>query len=124
MTAFYRDALGLPVKFALRHDDGTEFGYYFAVGHTTFVEIFDRAGAARQWGGEVLPLRPHHGTHYNHFCLEVAGLEAFVGLLQAKGVRIDRGVTIGMDHSKQAWLKDPDGNLIELMEYTPRSLQL
>jgi catechol 2,3-dioxygenase-like lactoylglutathione lyase family enzyme len=124
MTEFYRDMLGLPIKFALKHDDGTEFGYYFSAGHTTFVENFDRAGAVKQWGGEALPLRTHAGSHYNHFCLEVAGLETFLGQLASKGAKIDRGVTVGMDHSKQAWLKDPDGNVIELMEYTARSLQL
>ena len=37
MLAFYRDTVGLPVKFALRHADGTPFGYYFAAGATTFV---------------------------------------------------------------------------------------
>ena len=62
MLAFYRDVLGLKVKFALKHDDGTPFGYYLATGSTTFVEIFDRAGAVKQWGGENLPLRPHDGT--------------------------------------------------------------
>ena len=30
----------------------------------------------------------------------------------------------GMDHSQQAWVKDPDGNDIELMEYTRESKQL
>jgi hypothetical protein len=30
----------------------------------------------------------------------------------------------GLDFSVQAWIKDPDGNEIELMEYTGRSLQL
>ena len=124
MLAFYRDGLGLKVKFALKHDDGAPFGYYLATGNTTFVEIFDRAGAVKQWGGENLPLRPHDGTHYNHFCFEVTGLEAFLARLQVKGLKIDHGVSVGMDHSKQAWIKDPDGNTIELMEYTPQSMQL
>ena len=123
MIAFYRDVLGLPIKFGLQHDDGTVFGYYLATGHTTFVEIFDHAGAAKQWGGDGGPLRPNQGTFYNHFCLEVAGLEEFVARLEAKGVTV-RPIAVGMDHSKQAWINDPDGNAIELMEYTPRSLQL
>lgn len=121
--AFYRNGLGLPVKFALKHDDGTPFGYYLAAGHTTFVEIFDRAGAVKQWGGENLPLRPHDGSHYNHFCFEVTGLEAYCAKLSAQGVAV-RPISVGMDHSKQAWIKDPDGNTIELIECTPKSLQL
>jgi len=123
MLAFYRDVLGLAVKFALKHDDGTPFGYYLAAGHTTFVEIFDHAGAAKQWGGPSGPLGPNEGVHYNHFCLEVTGLESFREQLIAQGVAVTP-VQVGMDHSKQAWLKDPDGNAIELMEYTPQSLQL
>jgi catechol 2,3-dioxygenase-like lactoylglutathione lyase family enzyme len=123
MTAFYRDVLGLPVKFGLQHDDGTTFGYYFAAGHTTFVEIFDHAGAAKQWGGPGGRLGPNEGVHYNHFCLEVTGLEEFCARLTAAGVEVTP-IRVGMDHSKQAWIKDPDGNAIELMEYTPRSLQL
>ena len=124
MTAFYRDGLGLSIKFSLKHDDGTAFGHYFQAGAATFIEIFDRAGAVKQWGGDLEKLKPHAGTHFNHFCLEVVGLEEFCAKLQVRGLKLDRSVTVGMDHSKQAWLKDPDGNVIELMEYTGRSMQL
>ncbi len=124
MIAFYRDGLGLPIKFSLKHDDGTAFGHYFEAGHQSFIEIFDRAGAVKQWGGDSDKLKSHVGTHFNHLCFEVLGLEEFCAKLEAKGITIDRPVTVGMDHSKQAWLKDPDGNVIELMEYTPRSMQL
>ena len=33
------------------------------------------------------------------------------------------GRKTGNDRSRQAWVKDPDGNLIELQEYTPQSRQ-
>ncbi|HVZ63449.1 MAG TPA: VOC family protein [Lacunisphaera sp.] len=124
MIAFYRDGLGLPIKFSLKHDDGTAFGHYFEAGHMSFIEIFDRAGAAKQWGGDAAEkLKPHAGTHFNHFCFEVQGLEAYCATLESRGVKIDRPVKVGMDHSKQAWIHDPDGNVIELMEYTPKSMQ-
>jgi catechol 2,3-dioxygenase-like lactoylglutathione lyase family enzyme len=124
MTAFYRDGLGMPIKFSLKHDDGTVFGHYFGSGNMTFVEIFDRAGAVKQWGGDSEKLKSHVGSHFNHFCFEVTGLEEFCAKIAARGVTIDRPVKVGMDHSKQAWIKDPDGNVIELMEYTPKSMQL
>ena len=123
MVAFYRDVLGFPVKFTMRNDDGFEFGYYFATGQTTFVEIFDQQGAVRQWGGSAVPRGPNEGVRYGHYCFEVTGLEAFCAGLVAKDVAVIP-IKVGMDHSKQAWIKDPDGNSIELMEYTPRSLQL
>jgi hypothetical protein len=31
---------------------------------------------------------------------------------------------MGMDNSRQAWVTDPDGNAIELMEYGYSSMQL
>jgi len=123
MIAFYRDTLGFPIKFTMKNDDGFEFGYYFASGEQTFVEIFDQRGAVKQWGGEVQALRSNAEAHARHFCFEVNGLEDVVAALTAKGIKV-RPIAVGIDHSKQAWIKDPDGNDIELMEYTPRSLQL
>jgi len=43
MVRFYRDVLGLRVKFTLAGDDGIEFGYYFACGGCSFIELFDSA---------------------------------------------------------------------------------
>ncbi len=72
-------------------------------------------------GGEVQLLTP--GTRYKHFCLEVTGLEAYRQTLLEKGVAVTE-ISLGMDNSRQAWITDPDGNAIELMEYGPQSLQL
>ena len=124
MTAFYRDGLGLPIKFTFKHDDGTVFGHYFQTGAMTFVEIFDRAGMVKQWGGEFSQLKSHVGTHFGHLCFEVTGLEGFCDTLKGRGIAIDRPLKVGMDFSKQAWIHDPDGNVIELMEYTGKSWQL
>jgi catechol 2,3-dioxygenase-like lactoylglutathione lyase family enzyme len=123
MIAFYRDVMGFPVKFTMKNDDGFAFGYYFATGEVTFVEIFDQRGAVKQWGGTVAALRKNQDTHMRHFCFEVDGLEDVCAQFVAKGIQV-RPISVGMDHSKQAWIKDPDGNDIELMEYTPKSLQL
>jgi catechol 2,3-dioxygenase-like lactoylglutathione lyase family enzyme len=35
MVHFYRDGLGLPVKFTLNDDDGHLMGYYFECGNST-----------------------------------------------------------------------------------------
>ncbi|PWH12106.1 MAG: VOC family protein [Anaerolineae bacterium] len=118
---FYVEKLGMEVKFTLNNDEGVPFGYYFGCGNTTFLEFFDQALAVKQWGGEVQALTP--GTRYKHFCLEVVGLDEYRQKLLEKGVAVTE-ITLGMDHSRQAWITDPDGNAIELMEYGPRSLQL
>ena len=123
MIAFYRDVMGFPVKFTMKNDDGFDFGYYFASGDMTFIYILDQKGAVKQWGGAVGPIRQNSDTHMRHFCFEVDGIEALVAELEGKGIKV-RPLKVGMDHSKQAWIKDPDGNDIELMEYTAKSLQL
>jgi hypothetical protein len=45
-----------------------------------------------------------------------------VTLIESRGVTVT-GRKTGNDRSRQAWVKDPDGNLIELQEYTPQSRQ-
>ena len=121
MVAFYQEMLGLQIKFTLTGDDGETLGYYFEFGQSTFIEIFDQAQAIKQWGGQLSPLTA--GNRYQHFCLEVMDLEGYRAALEDKGVRVSP-ITLGMDGSRQAWIADPDGNAIELMQYTPRSLQL
>ena len=118
---FYVDKLGLKVKFTLDHDDGTAFGWYVDCGNSTFIEIFDQKGAAKQWKFQAEELKK--GNQYKHLCFEVADIEAYRQGLVAKGLSVTQ-ITVGMDHSKQCWIKDPDGNDIELMEYTPESFQL
>ena len=118
---FYVDKLGMKVKFTLDNKQGQPFGYYFECGNTTFLEFFDQAMAAEVWGGKVKELTL--GTQYKHFCLEVTGLDEYCKELKAKGVEVTE-ISLGMDNSRQAWIADPDGNQIELMEYGPSSMQL
>lgn len=124
LITFYRDGLGLPVKFRFAAADGSIFGAYIALGDTTFVEFFDQRGAALQWGDPDAPLPPlASGNRYAHFALEVDNLAATRAALLARGVEVGE-IRRGLDHSFQAWLTDPDGNRIELMQYTPQSAQI
>ncbi len=123
MTTFYRDTLALPVKFSLRLSDGRVFGHYFAIGGNSFIELFDTAGACEMWGGTPGNRSPLPGQTYQHFCLEVQDLAGILKTIIESGCEVT-DITRGMDGSLQAWIKDPDGNDIELMEYTSDSLQL
>ena len=118
---FYVNKLGLKVKFTLNNKAGQAFGYYFECGQSTFLEFFDQALAVKEWGGDTGKLTL--GTRYKHFCLEVTGLDDYCQKLRSRGVAVT-DITMGMDNSRQAWISDPDGNAIELMEYGPSSLQL
>jgi catechol 2,3-dioxygenase-like lactoylglutathione lyase family enzyme len=118
---FYVNKLGLQVRFTLNNKQDQPFGYYFGCGNTTFLEFFDQAMAIEVWGGKLAELTA--GTRYRHFCLEVIGLDEYCAELKSKGVEV-RAISMGIDNSRQAWIADPDGNQIELMEYGPFSSQL
>jgi lactoylglutathione lyase len=118
---FYVNKLGMKVKFTLNNQKGEPFGYYFECGNSTFLEFFDQAMAAEVWGGNVEELTL--GTRYKHFCLEVVSLEEYCKELRSQGVEVS-DISMGMDNSRQAWIADPDGNQIELMEYGHSSSQL
>lgn len=121
MIDFYTKELGLEVKFILYNREKKPFGYYFACGQSTFLEVFDQTLAVQEWGGKVGDLKGR--GHYQHLCFEVVDLQNFRRELLAKGIQVTE-ITQGMEYSKQAWINDPDGNAIELMEYTINSLQL
>jgi catechol 2,3-dioxygenase-like lactoylglutathione lyase family enzyme len=108
---FYADALGMDKAFEFRRDNGDLYGMYLHVGGRNFIEIFKADLKA-----------PAEGQSFGHFCLEVASCKAAYEELKAKGIAVTE-VKLGGDQSWQCWLADPDGNKIELHEYTPASQQ-
>ena len=61
---------------------------------------------------------------YVHLSLEVDSVDDFAKELRKIGVSIDSEKSLGPDHTYTMWIKDPDGNRIELMEYTKDSWQI
>ncbi len=123
IIALYRDDLGLPIKFDLKDGEGVTFGYYFDLGNLTFLEIFDHQRSAKHWNLPADPIQRPTVTHYSHFCLETDKIEELREKFLTKGLK-STGISVGMDASAQMWITDPDGNSVEIMEYTPASLQL
>ena len=127
LTTFYCDKLGATLKFHYLDPQGRTVGCYFALGENTFLEVFDHADAHRR-SNSAKPLEPLEEPRdswlmrYNHFCLQVENLDACVAQLNSRGVNVT-GRKTGNDRSFQAWIRDPDGNLIELQQYTPQSRQ-
>ena len=107
---FY-EKLGCKVAFEFTRDTGERFGVYLHVGRRNFIELFV---------GQPQPCE--HKSSYQHICLEVDDLDATIEQLAAAGVEAT-GKKLGSDRSWQAWLTDPDGNRIELHQYTPDSKQ-
>lgn len=114
-VTFYETALGFHRKFELRDDHGAPWIVYLQVNDRQFVELFySREKVA--FDGVA--------SGYQHLCVEVAEIEELAAGLAAKGIRIVHPVVVGLDHNKQCWIADPDGNPIELMEYGADALQL
>ncbi len=109
--AFYRDGLGLEPAFDFLNDKGERFGLYLHVGGRNFIELFV---------GQ--PEAPGDRASYRHLCLEVDDLTSAVATLRGRGIE-SSDPKLGSDHSWQAWITDPDGNRIELHQYTPDSKQ-
>jgi catechol 2,3-dioxygenase-like lactoylglutathione lyase family enzyme len=121
---FYESALGFTHAFDFKLDTGEVIAHYLHISGRCFIELFK---------GQVEP--PAKRQSYHHFCLEVDDIQATVRTLRERGVEVgtvalDKDntwqvvpgeVTLGVDHTWQAWLTDPDGNRIELHQYTPQS---
>lgn len=105
--------LGIHESFRLLHDDGRLMLIYLHVGGDRFIEVFPN-------GPEERPER----QSFMHICLAVEGIAAYVEEIRSKGITIDVEPKMGLDFNTQAWITDPDGNEIELMEYSPNSPQV
>ena len=111
--AFYVDQLGLEKAFELRRDDGTLWIVYVYCGGGSFVELFP---------GEDVTERPNTDS-YKHLCLRVDDMTATLDDLRQRGLEPIDPPSVGKDGNTQAWVRDPDGNLIELMQIAPDSDQ-
>lgn len=109
---FYVDQLGLQHAFELHDEQDRPWIHYLKIADGQFIELF--------YGGQD---QPSH-TSFQHLCLETDDLSATVEQLRESGVPIDIEPAQGCDKNWQAWIHDPDGNRIELMQFHPDCPQL
>ena len=98
--------LGMREAFRLHHDDGSLMLVYLHVGGDRFLEVFP--------GGP--PPDPNLAQSFMHLCLLTGDIHAVCEHLRTQGVALDREPVVGLDGNRQAWVKDPDGNAIELRQ--------
>ena len=110
--AFYAK-LGIHEAFRLHREDGSLMLVYLHVAGDRFIEVFP--------GGP--PPDPERRGSFLHLCLLTDDMEATVEQLRSEGVTIEREPKVGLDHNTQAWIRDPDGNAIELMQLVEESPQ-
>lgn len=107
---FYVDQLGMAIAFEFMRG-GERIGFYLHAGGTTYIEVF----AERESPGDGR-------AGLKHFCLEVDDIDALIAKLNTQGVAVSRK-KLGADNAWQAWITDPNGLRIELMQYTEDSAQ-
>lgn len=110
--AFYAK-LGIRESFRLNHDDGSLMLIYLHVGGDRFIEIFPH-------GPEP---DAQCKSSFMHLCLLTDDLHAIIEHLRREGIAIEQEPKVGLDHNWQAWIRDPDGNAIELMQLVEESPQ-
>lgn len=109
---FYTEKLGFEHIFSLPDGEGKPWIEYVKTPDGRFIELFHPTEA---------PVEKDSG--YLHLCLEVDDCAAAVEELATKGVAIRVPVSMGTDGNYQAWIRDPDGRDIELMQLSPDSPQ-
>ena len=105
--------LGMHEAFRLNHEDGSLMLVYLHIAGDRFIEIFP---------GGPAPDPDRRGS-FMHLCLLTGDLHATVEQLRQRGVVIEQEPKVGLDHNWQAWIRDPDGNSIELMQLAEESPQ-
>ena len=115
---FYVNKLGFPEMMRLPKPDGSPGPWlvYLRITDTQYLEIFpDGEGdRAPDW----------NDTAINHICLGVDDLDVTLRHLETVGIPLLRPRKMAGDGNWQAWIEDPDGNRIELMQMMPDCLQL
>ena len=109
--SFYVDALGMEHAFDFIRA-GQRIGFYIKVGEMTFLEVFAED-----------ELRDAGAALIKHICLEVEDLDAVISRLKASGLDAS-AKKMGADNAWQAWISDPSGIRIEMMQYCEDSAQL
>ena len=117
---FYVEQLGLKEAFRLMRPDGTPWLLYLRVADTnTFVELFP---------GKKKP-SPTESSSSNHLGLFVKDLQATLHALKERGYPLpddafQEAAKVPPGNSPHYFIKNPDGNKIELSQLRPDSLQV
>ena len=112
---YYVNKLGFPEMLRLKKDDGSVWLVYLRITDDQYLEVFPGAETERAPGWNA--------NGMNHLCLTVGNIDDVLAQIDAAGLSLLLPLKTAIDGNRQAWLEDPDGNRIELMEMAPDSLQ-
>lgn len=108
-VAFYRDFLGFGEQGRLNYPDGSLMLSFVKVSDEQWIEIFDAA-----------KLKPDSDRLYQ-IALRVENAQALLDHLAAKGYsgKLPQSVPLGQMKNANFTIKDPNGYLIEFVQYLP-----
>jgi lactoylglutathione lyase len=112
---FYVNKLGFREMFRLDRDERLWI-VYLRITDDQYLELFPEAVGDRSPNAEAIG--------FNHMCLAVDDIDAVIAELTVRGVPLTRPKKVAIDRNAQAWIEDPDGNRLELMQLAPDALQL
>jgi lactoylglutathione lyase len=113
---YYINKLGFAEMLRLHKDDGSVWLVYLRITDAQYLEVFPGAENDRAPGWNA--------NGMNHMCLTVENIDDTLAQVAAAGLELLLPLKTAIDGNRQAWLEDPDGNRIELMEMAEDSLQL
>jgi lactoylglutathione lyase len=99
----------------LKNDDGSVWLVYLRITDEQYLEVFPGAESDRAPGWDA--------NGMNHLCLTVDDIDEVLARIDKAGLSLLMPLKTAIDGNRQAWLEDPDGNRIELMEMAPDCLQ-
>lgn len=110
---WYGEAFGAREAFRATRDDGSPQLVYLELAPGQFIELFPNGK------NPIEP--PADPLGYAHTCLLVADLDATLKHLGTLGVQPVTAPRTGTANQRLAFIEDPDGNRIELMQVPPDS---
>jgi lactoylglutathione lyase len=111
---FYVRKLGFREMFRLDRDNKLWI-VYLRVTDDQFIELFPEAIGDRSPPAEAIGL--------NHICLTVDDMDDALADLAKHNIPLYRPKKMQVDRNWQAWIEDPDGNRIELMQMADDGMQ-
>jgi catechol 2,3-dioxygenase-like lactoylglutathione lyase family enzyme len=102
---YYRDLLGYTEMFPVKNDDGSLRLTYFKVNDRQYIELFPEREAATD--------------RLAHIAFETDNAEALRQYLKSRNVGVPDKVTVGRIGNTSFNVKDPDGHIIEFVQYEP-----
>jgi lactoylglutathione lyase len=114
---FYVNKLGFKEMMRLPKPDGSPGVWlvYLRISDTQYLELFPDGQGDRAPGRDI--------TAINHICFGVLDIDVTLAHLEKVGVPLTQPKKMQIDKNWQAWIEDPDGNRLELMQMSDDSLQ-